>query len=222
MPGQYFDAETGLNYNMARDYDPATGRYLESDPIGLNGGADTFAYAKDNPVMGIDPSGLFSLTVDDSWETVNVVPKDDGTPNPDGLGRTDVIASRDVSCECERNCRGSWVLGGCHVDFHILVKIKAHLPDGADAFSRHSESQHVLDLADSAGRIKQMGNFIENEQRDRTFTTEAECKSAAEQRMKGAMKALVGVLFDESRRRWDLPGLHKYHSPYDPFQYVGF
>jgi RHS repeat-associated protein len=62
FPGQYYDAETDLNYNMARDYDPATGRYLESDPIGLNGGADTFAYAKDDPVVGIDPSGLFSLT----------------------------------------------------------------------------------------------------------------------------------------------------------------
>ena len=35
FPGQYFDAETGLNYNYARDYDPAVGRYIEGDPIGM-------------------------------------------------------------------------------------------------------------------------------------------------------------------------------------------
>src|SRR6185312_5945273 len=38
MPGQYFDAEMGLNYNYGRDYDSSTGRFIESDPIGLGGG----------------------------------------------------------------------------------------------------------------------------------------------------------------------------------------
>jgi len=37
FPGQYYDAETGLNQNWNRDYDPLTGKYVESDPIGLQG-----------------------------------------------------------------------------------------------------------------------------------------------------------------------------------------
>jgi RHS repeat-associated protein len=61
-PGQYYDSETGLNYNYFRDYDPATGRYVESDPIGLRGGINTYSYAYSNPVNLADPMGLFSVS----------------------------------------------------------------------------------------------------------------------------------------------------------------
>jgi RHS repeat-associated protein len=102
FPGQYLDAETALHYNYFRDYDPYTGRYVESDPIGLLGGVNTYAYAEGDPIGRSDALGLFACA--GKWkrwgEMFQTVPT---------IGwQTPVM----MSCRCSwmcMPCRGPWM-----------------------------------------------------------------------------------------------------------------
>jgi len=61
FPGQYADEESGLSYNYFRDYDPTLGRYIESDPIGLLGGLNSYSYVSANPTRLLDRYGLDAI-----------------------------------------------------------------------------------------------------------------------------------------------------------------
>ena len=65
FPGQYFDLETGLHQNMHRDFDSISGRYVQSDPLGMIAGAGTYSYVDASPLRFSDPLGLFLFP----WES---------------------------------------------------------------------------------------------------------------------------------------------------------
>lgn len=63
FPGQWYDHETGLAGNGFRDYDASLGRYVEVDPLGLSAGMNPNVYVGGNPMDGVDPYGLWSITL---------------------------------------------------------------------------------------------------------------------------------------------------------------
>ena len=95
FPGQYADDETRFSYNFLRDYDPTLGRYIESDPIGLNGGLNTYTYVRNNPTARIDPSGRQEAAMVTCFSG----------PNPICIGATAVTA-------CKWAVIGAITLGG--------------------------------------------------------------------------------------------------------------
>ncbi len=108
--GQYHDHETGLSYNINRDYKPKTGKYIESDPIGVKGGVNTYSYVYNNTLTFTDPFGLCSCIAMPELKAKNDVHK------PHFWGHR-----RIVTCmyKCTNNGRAELV-EGTHTETYIL------------------------------------------------------------------------------------------------------
>ena len=91
FPGQYFDWDTRLHYNYFRNYDVSTGRYIESDPIGLMGGSNTYTYVKGNPLSYIDPLGLVEIP------SPNSIPGGPWEPHPSPTRPGQFLGPKDPS-----------------------------------------------------------------------------------------------------------------------------
>jgi RHS repeat-associated protein len=128
FPGQYFDAEAGMHYNYFRDYNPAIGRYIEGDPIGLEGGINPFIYTWNNPINLEDLFGLEGAppkppTTPKPPPTIPTIPPPPKppmkTPKPPGMGCNAMFR---VCMEfCKGPCPGGlWGKGACAVGCTLI------------------------------------------------------------------------------------------------------
>ena len=116
---------TGLYYNHRRDYDPQTGRYIESDPIGLNGGGfSTYVYANANPISNSDPTGLASAA-DEARAMGLTSPTSPDCPRCQGADRwsytpSAVCASDDAMCGIAMQAAG--IPGPYYSTTHVVSR----------------------------------------------------------------------------------------------------
>ena len=129
FPGQYYDMETGLHYNYFRYYDPSTGRYITSDPVGLDGGLNAYLYSEANPVTVDDPDGrnpiikgiikrLFSPKTKPKPNTPKPKPKPGDKPTCTLIKESAPGSLLNPMCEkcwsCTYRCTGRSIVGGGH------------------------------------------------------------------------------------------------------------
>lgn len=95
----YFDRETGTLYNYFRDYDAQVGRYIQSDPIGLVAGLNTYTYVSGKPLTSIDLFGLSEITYNNATRTLIVTDRDGNRQ------------SFPAGNNAQRGSRGSWEEG---------------------------------------------------------------------------------------------------------------
>ncbi|MBN2194905.1 MAG: RHS repeat protein [Polyangiaceae bacterium] len=113
--GQYADGETGLHYVGYRYYDPAIGRFLSPDPLGLAGGLDPYAYAENQPTGLVDLDGLvYTRIVNPNTDPPTVL--HEGYNTDEGRGRDPAHGGAIPTTVSDKPCAEAQALQRMHND----------------------------------------------------------------------------------------------------------
>jgi RHS repeat-associated protein len=157
LPGQVFDRESSLHYNWHRDYEAWVGRYTQSDPIGLDGGINTYTYVKSAPLTRFDFLGLNSCG--SGWNEP-IVPN-----NPLGFRFLGCCQAHD---KCYGNCAYTFGQGGCDGDFKKCMEASC---------GRHKGIAYTSCVASAGGYYYVVSEFGQNAYKEaRKNCPTADCK----------------------------------------------
>uniref|UniRef100_UPI0010F7E2FD RHS repeat-associated core domain-containing protein n=1 Tax=Chitinivorax sp. B TaxID=2502235 RepID=UPI0010F7E2FD len=127
FPGQYWDNSIKLSHNWYRTYNPETGRYVQSDPIGLDGGLNTYGYVEGNPLIGVDAQGLFMGRVAQYYPSTITPPG----ASPGGLSPTvNPWAPSTADPRAASACSGGWSYGKCYPSIGPNPEPTSQMPGG--------------------------------------------------------------------------------------------
>ncbi|RUL79923.1 RHS repeat-associated core domain-containing protein [Dyella choica] len=148
FPGQYFDQETGLNYNVNRDYDANTGRYIQSDPFGMFGGqGSTFAYVAGSPLGDVDPLGLMANQADSGLTSDQIAERSRERKEYSAVCKSPIPPTGDKCKDAEAN----------------LARLQRCL-SLREAFSQKwfddQESGHMIEIANTRQAIARLEQWI--------------------------------------------------------------
>jgi len=171
--GRELDGETGLYFYRARYYDSSVGRFLSEDPIGVGVGMNRYRYVSNAPTRFVDPYGLFSLEISETWNRSSEPWWD---PTEWGRGTTRVYTQLDVKCVRVGNC--GW---------QRRIKLSVHFDVVYDWLSRHHEKVHIEIAEDFLKNSAPYFGYLERV----TYPTKEACEAA-----KGEVEQVLKLVFD--------------------------
>ena len=187
-------------YNDYRDYDPSAGKYIGSDPIGLNGGFNTYAYVRDDPLSYIDSKGLFSFSVTDTVQMVDHIgPAWLAWIGFDNPGVTLPGSDAPPQCTCT-GCSSSWTLVGCSASLHLVTQIKQGMTVFKERQIKAWEREHVEDFQNGIPEVESAGNRAESDIKKRgPFLSKAQCEQQSSAAVFAAIAPVIRSIYQRSK-----------------------
>jgi RHS repeat-associated protein len=219
FPGQVFDAETGLNQNVNRDYNPRLGRYVQSDPIGLRGGVNPFLYSLGNSVSNFDPLGLLVWqNAPTKWQTDLAAGKSyevfpGGWSDPiDANVLAIAVGDWGISSACECKSGSTWTFDEYAVRFNAVVHLRSSysLGEGGEDWVRRAEGDHVSDYETWSKSAEELAGEVEKGLKGTTYASEEECKKATISALNSALIGSFRKVLSLTIETHDKSGKHSY------------